>query len=280
MLTIETKEKLNSIIKELLKEKVILAFSGGVDSSLLLKLFAMNRENKDDVIAVTFNSTLQPKDDLDITKKLADEEGVELIIDTIDQITDPNVVNNRVDRCYHCKHNLFSGLVKIKEKLQYGYVVDGSNMDDFKVYRPGKKALKELKVVSPLLEAGFTKAMVREYAKELGVKVHSRPSAPCLATRFPYNEKIDFSKFPMIEAAENYLKDLGFAVNRVRVYGDLTRIEILKEQFMDFFGHSDEIVAKFKEIGFKYVNLDMQGFRSGSMDEVLDDEQKAKFTSI
>ncbi len=272
----ENKEKLNKRIKELLEDKFVLAFSGGVDSSLILKLASDLREEENDVVAIMYNTNTTPDGDLDNAQNLANEMEVKLEVVNIDVFDNEHIKNNTIDRCYHCKSFLFDQAFKLKDKLGYKYVVDGSNLDDNKVFRPGVKALNDKGVVSPLKECGFTKEMVRAYAKELGVSVYKRPSAPCLATRFPYNQLIDTSKFEAINKAEVYLKDLGLRNVRVRVYGDNTRIEVDREDFDIVFEKVDEINEKLKNLGFKYVNLDLAGYRSGSMDEVVSKEDKLK----
>lgn len=274
--TLETskKEKLNNILKDLLKEKMVLAFSGGVDSTLILKLAADLRENRDDVVAMTFVTEFSPKDELEECKRLAAEMDVDLRVAKVSIMDNENLINNVPYRCYYCKNGLFENCFKLKNDLGYGYVVDGTNTDDYKVFRPGIKALQDLGTRSPLYEAGFSKDEVRAYSKELGVVTYKKPSKPCMATRFPYNSKIDLEKLAMIEEAENYLEKLGFSDNRVRVYGDNTRIEVKPDKLNEVIAHREEIVEKFKELGFIYINIDLEGYRSGSMDEVLDNKIK------
>ncbi|MGP1567407.1 MAG: ATP-dependent sacrificial sulfur transferase LarE [Peptoanaerobacter stomatis] len=256
-------------MKSLTDKKVVVAFSGGVDSSLVLKT-AIDVSSANDVYAITFDTLLSPKNDIDITKKLAEDFGVRLEVVQTNEIEDEKILYNDKQRCYYCKKNLFENAIKLKEKLGFGYVLDGSNADDANVYRPGRKALKELGIISPLEKTGMSKNEVRQLAKKLGIKVHNRPSSPCLMTRFPYNKKVDISIFPKIDEVENYLKSLGFDNNRVRLYGDVTRIEVDVDKFPLFFEKRLEIIKKFKETGFVYVNLDIEGFRSGSMDIVID----------
>ena len=261
-------EGLFGYIKKLADEKVIVAFSGGVDSSLVLKI-AREVTDKSNVMAVTFNTLLHPKNDIEIVKNLAQDFDVTLQIVEINEITNEKILYNDVKRCYYCKKDIFEKIVSLKESLNFAHIMDGSNFDDVFVYRPGKIALKELNVISPLQDMKFTKVEVRELAKKLNISVASRPSKPCMMTRMPYNKKVDMSKFSSLEMAEEYLASLGFANNRVRLYDDITRIEVDVDKFPLFFEKREEIIKKFKDLGFVYINLDMEGFRSGSMDIVI-----------
>ena len=176
---------------------------------------------------------------------------------------------NDVDRCFYCKYELFLRAKQLAANLGAVHVLDGTNKSDLSLYRPGLRALKELGIISPLAKCGFEKSDVRALAAELGISVAARPSAPCLATRFPYNQRLPIDKFPMLDAGERLLKQLGFEICRIRLYGEVTRIEIMPEKFLLFINKRDEIIKELKNIGFKYINLDIEGFRSGSMDEVL-----------
>ena len=265
----EKEERLFEYIKKLADEKVLIAFSGGVDSSLVLKI-AREVTDKSNVMAVTFNTILHPKNDIEIVKNLAQDFDVTLQIVQINEITNEKILYNDVKRCYYCKKDIFEKIVTLKESLNFGHIMDGSNFDDVFVYRPGRQALKELNVISPLQDMKFTKNEVRELAKKLNISVASRPSKPCMMTRMPYNKKVDMSKFSSLELAEEYLASLGFANNRVRLYDDVTRIEVEVDKFSLFFEKRIEIIEKFKDLGFVYINLDMEGFRSGSMDVVIE----------
>jgi tRNA methyl transferase len=267
----EKEQKLFEYIKKFADKKIVVAFSGGVDSSLVLKI-ARETTEKSNVIAVTFNTILHPKNDIKIVKNLAKDFDVDLHIVEINEIKNDKILYNDVKRCYHCKRDIFEKIISLKDSLGFGYIIDGSNYDDCFVYRPGKVALKELGVISPLMDMKFTKKEVRILADKINISVANRPSKPCMMTRMPYNKKVDMSRFSALEIAEEYLSSLGFANNRVRLYDDVTRIEVEVEKIPLFFEKRSEIIKKFKELGFVYINLDMEGFRSGSMDIVIQDK--------
>lgn len=269
--------KLYQIMKDLLKEKIVLAFSGGVDSALLLKIASSLRQDENDVVAMFFKAPSSTEEDLVNAKNLAEEMQVKLYIKDVDIFVDDHITNNEKDRCYHCKSHLFNQAIKLKDDLGYGYVIDGTNTDDHKVYRPGLMALKNLGVVSPLNMAGFSKEMVRALAGELGVSVAKRPSAPCLLTRFPYGTKITPAKLDRLEKAEAFIRDLGFIKFRVRDHSNIARIELEPVDFTKFIDKRDLVIKEFKNLGFSYVTIDLEGFRSGSMDEGLSEEEKKKW---
>ena len=269
--------KLYQIMKDLLKEKIVLAFSGGVDSALLLKIASSLRQDENDVVAMFFKAPSSTEEDLVNAKNLAEEMQVKLYIKDVDIFVDDHITNNEKDRCYHCKSHLFNQAIKLKDDLGYGYVIDGTNTDDHKVYRPGLMALKNLGVVSPLNMAGFSKEMVRALAGELGVSVAKRPSAPCLLTRFPYGTKITPAKLDRLEKAEAFIRDLGFIKFRVRDHSNIARIELEPVDFTKFIDKRDLVIKEFKNLGFSYVTIDLEGFRSGSMDEGLSEVEKKKW---
>ena len=270
-------KKLYQIIKDLLKEKIVLAFSGGVDSALLLKIATDLRQDENDVVAMFFKAPSSTEEDLVNAQALAKEMQVNLYIKDVDIFVDDHITNNEKDRCYHCKSHLFKQAIDLKNELGYGYVIDGTNTDDHKVYRPGLMALKNLGVVSPLNMAGFSKEMVRALASELGVSVAKRPSAPCLLTRFPYGTRITPAKLDRLEKAEAFIRDLGFIKFRVRDHSNIARIELEPADFIRFIDKKDQVIREFKKLGFSYVTLDLEGFRSGSMDEGLSEEEKKKW---
>jgi len=254
---------LQDFINTLADDGACIAFSGGVDSSLILKIAADTGKK---VHAVMFRTNLHPAGDEPEARKLAAEMGVDITVIEIDEFSNPDILKNPVDRCYLCKKMLFTELTEFAKNNAYKVIIDGTNADDHKEYRPGIKALEELGVVSPLAELGITKDEVREYAKELGIRVHNKPSSPCMATRFPYNTDITKEDLQKVESAEDYLKECGLKVCRLRVHSDIARIEVREEDFEKVIINRKSIAKEFKKIGFTYITLDIEGFRSGSMD--------------
>jgi uncharacterized protein len=259
--------KLSQTMKEYVGEGICVAFSGGVDSSLLLKMACEEgKRSGQSVLAVTFETKLHPHGDLDEARDMASSFGAVHKIIEIDEFADPEIMQNPVDRCYRCKNLLFQTLIRYAHKEGYHYIMDGSNFDDLKAYRPGMKALKELGIHSPLLELKITKEEIRALASDLSVNSSNKPSAPCLATRLPYGDKLDFVILERIDKGEKFIRDLGFYNVRLRLHKDILRIEIDKKDLVKFIKQSDSVIEKLKEFGFLYVTLDLEGFRSGSMD--------------
>ena len=264
-------EKLKMNIQELVKDGACIAFSGGVDSSLILKIATdAGKEFGVDVHAVTFETKLHPVSDVQVSRNVAKEMGAVHTIIKVDEFENIELLNNPVNRCYICKKMLFESLFEVAKNNNLKYVIDGTNADDHKVYRPGIKALSELGVISPLAELSISKAEVREFAKDLSISVASRPSAPCMATRLPYNTEIRFELLKRIEEGEEIIKGLGFSIIRLRIHGEIARIEVPKEDFTKFMTCKDLVVSKLKNLGFSYITLDLEGFRSGSMDINID----------
>ncbi|ONI44301.1 TIGR00268 family protein [Candidatus Epulonipiscioides gigas] len=260
-------EQLENFIRRLIPKGVVIAFSGGVDSSLLLKVASIEgKKIGADVYAVTFETKLHPQADLEIAKQIAKNTEVIHDIIFIDELTKTEILKNPIDRCYHCKRFLFEELIKYAKQHNLKYIIDGTNVDDLSQYRPGIKALNELGIISPLAQLKIDKATVRKYAKKLGLNVHNRPSAPCLATRIPYNIKLDMEILKNIDKAETFLKELGFVKNRVRLHKNIIRIEVDRKDIYAIMECSDKIIKYFKGLGFLYITLDLEGFRSGSMD--------------
>lgn len=263
----ENTTRLLDYMKNICSSDVCVAFSGGVDSSVILKAAceAASLFGKK-VYAVTFETRLHPKADLPEAKRVAKEAGALHHVIYVNELDNPAILNNPVDRCYICKKYLFEHLLAFAREKGIDTVLEGNNADDLLVYRPGTRAVRELGVLSPLAELGITKAQVREMAAEMGLSCASRPSSPCLATRLPYGTEISFELLEKVDAGERWMQQQGFAVVRLRVHGDILRIEVEKERFADLLAKSQDIICKMKELGFAYITLDMEGFRSGSMD--------------
>ncbi len=262
-----TFHKLSDYLEQHIREGIGIAFSGGVDSSLLLKLACdVGRRNGHKVLAITFETKLHPHGDLEEARAMALHFGAEHKVIEVDEFSDPKIMYNPEDRCYRCKKLLFQTLIREAKEAGYQYLIDGTNYDDLSAYRPGMKALKELGIHSPLLELEITKAQIRSLAAELAISSSDKPSAPCLATRLPYGTRLDFDILERIDQGEQYIKAYGFYNVRLRLHGDILRIEIDKGDFDRFMDCRESVIRKLKELGFLYITLDLEGFRSGSMD--------------
>ncbi|WMJ89679.1 ATP-dependent sacrificial sulfur transferase LarE [Anaerocolumna sp. MB42-C2] len=260
-------EKLEQLMIHNMSAGICLAFSGGVDSSLLLKIACdAGKKMNHPVLAITFETKLHPHGDLAEAKALAESFGAVHKVIEVDEFADPEIMYNPVDRCYRCKNLLFKTLIKTAEDEDYHYLIDGSNYDDLNAYRPGMRALKELGIHSPLLELQITKKEIRSLSSDLNIVTSTRPSAPCLATRLPYGAALDFNLLERIDLGEKFIKSLGFYNVRLRAHNDILRIEIDKEDFMKFMECQEAVLKRLKELSFVYITLDLEGFRSGSMD--------------
>jgi len=262
----------NDKYKELIKylkglEKVVLAFSGGVDSTFLLK--AAKEALGDNIKAVTILSPYIPRWEIAEAKDLVKDLGVNHEI--VEAPIIDSIRYNPEDRCYLCKTAVFTKIIDIAKKQGYNYVIDGTNFDDIGDYRPGLRALKELEVKSPLLECKLTKADIRSFSKELGLRTWNKPPYACLLTRIPYGTKLKEDDFTKIENAEKFMMSIGFRTIRVRCHGDLARIEVRREDRSKLFDEKllDSIAENIKKCGFKYVSLDLQGYRVGSFNETI-----------
>lgn len=263
----QKQEMLVKQLKEETKNPVCLALSGGVDSSLLAALIGKcAAENGTKAYGVTFDTVLHPAADMEAARKAAEEGGLLHKVISVNELEFERIKNNPKDRCYICKKGLFQKLKGFAENHGVRTIYEGSNYDDLSQYRPGMKAVKELEISSPLLDHGFTKKEIREWASQLGISSASRPSSPCMATRLPYNEELDLFTLRRIEAAEEALKELGFGVIRVRLHKDVARLEIPVEQFSQAVEQAVLIKNILKALDFRYITLDLEGFRSGSMD--------------
>lgn len=261
------RETLRHFIEEKAKTPVCIAFSGGVDSSLILKL-ACDAAKKTGmpVYAVTFHTMLHPACDLEIAERVAKELGAIHKIINVNEMELEAIRTNPENRCYICKHHLFATLLEFAKEEGIPCVMDGTNESDLHVYRPGIQALRELGVVSPLAQCGLGKKDVKSFAADLGISVASRPSMPCMATRLPYGTSFDMEVLKRIEKGEDYLRSVFGGNVRLRLHGDIVRIEVDADKFEKAIDKRQEICDTLKAMGFIYITLDLEGFRSGSMD--------------
>jgi pyridinium-3,5-biscarboxylic acid mononucleotide sulfurtransferase len=260
---------------------VVIGFSGGVDSTLLLAC-AKEVLGQDNVLAVIGISETYPERELAEAMRLADLIGVTYRTVRTEETDVLKFQENPPDRCYYCKTELFSKLEPIRELVGFASVIDGTNLDDLGEFRPGTRARTEQEVVSPLADAGLTKAEIRELSRKRGLPTSEKPSFACLSSRFPYHTSIDKDKLKRIDAAENLMYDLGFNVVRVRYHDDKTaRVEIGVKEFAKLLNDTVRLAALegLKQLGFVYITLDLQGFRSGSMNEVLTEDEKQSYLS-
>ena len=251
-------EDVKLYLENLKKQGLCLAFSGGIDSALLLYLCQdLN------ITAVTFMAFFKTEEEIDFTKSFCKKYGVPHEIIEFAPLEDAVLKNNPKDRCYLCKKLMFT---KLRDFAAGKVIIDGTNFDDLNVYRPGLKALKELGVLSPFAEFKITKKEIRDYAKNCGIEIFDKPSTPCLATRFPYGTELFEDKIELAAKGERVLKSAGFENCRLRLHNDIARIEIPPEKFIEFLTGKDAITETLKSYGIRYVTLDIEGLRSGSMD--------------
>ncbi len=267
----DPQEKLENL-KEQIRQmgSLAVAYSGGVDSTFLLKV--AHDVLGDRMIAVTARSSTYPEREFGEAKDFAKKIGVRHLIILSEELDIEGFSDNPVDRCYHCKRELFRKILDVARQNGMKYVADGSNVDDMGDYRPGMKAVTELGVVCPLKDAGMGKDEIRILSRQMNLPTWDKPAFACLASRVPYGQKITMEKLDVIDRAEQFLMDLGFRQVRVRHHGDVARIEVPADERSKFFdtGLMDRIHAKFRELGFAYAALDLKGYRTGSMNEVID----------
>jgi len=271
MLSEELNAKVKIIESDLrARGSVLVALSGGVDSSVVAAL--AKRALGDKVVAVTANFASLPPGELEDAKRIAGELGIKHRVEEVDVLKNPNFTRNPPDRCYHCKKEMVWMMRRVGEEEGVNAIVDGTNVDDLKNHRPGALALEEGEIRSPLAEADVTKAETYAIAEMLGLSTTHKPSMSCLSSRFPYGEKITAEGLRRVAEAEEFLKKLlGGRRLRVRHHGELARIEVGREERRLFFDAKlmDRAVGKLQTLGFTYVTLDLKGYRSGSMDEIL-----------
>ena len=244
-------------------DRLCVAYSGGVDSDLVMNV--AHEVLGDNAIAVIGDGIMLSRKDFKDAERLAKKAGIKYYIVKTDAFAIKEFKFNDRKRCYYCKKNIMGGVIAKAKELGFNTVADGKNADDGKVYRPGAQAAHELGIVSPLFEAGMTKADIRAAAKQMGLETWNKASNSCLAARFPYDTELTEENFAMVEKAELYIAEKGIPSGRVRLHGDIARIEIPKDRFDDFMADK-ELIENIKKVGFRYITLDLEGFRSGSMD--------------
>jgi len=252
--------KLNSILKEL--DSFVVAFSGGVDSSFLLH--RAHKVRKSNIVAITIRTPYIPAREIDEAIEFTKKYG---ITHKILDLPFPEIIrSNPIERCYLCKKTLFNELLAFAQANNYKNIIDGTNADDIGDFRPGMRALKEMNIRSPLMESGMTKRDIRELSRNEGLDIWDKPAMACLLTRVPYDTEIKEGMLRMIEQAENMLFEKGLPGTRVRVHGDIARIECLPGYFEKIIHNPERehIIANLKKIGFRYISLDLEGYRTGS----------------
>lgn len=259
------------LIKEMLSSKssALVAFSGGVDSSTLAAL--AHNALGDNALAITINMHSLPAGELEMAKVIAREIGIRHKVLDFDEFTIPGFVENSSNRCYHCKRAILGVLIGVADEEGYEIVIEGTNITEIQGRRPGMQAVEEISehVISPFLQFSVSREEIIQMAAYMGLSVARKPSSPCLASRIPYGQRITREGIERVRSAEQYLSTIGFSQFRVRYHGDIARIEVTSPDFTTVLKRRDEIVNELKRFGFHYVVLDLEGFRSGSLDEVI-----------
>jgi uncharacterized protein len=263
-------ELLGEIIKSM--DKLLIAYSGGVDSAFLA--LRARQELGDQMLAVIASSETFPSREFNAGIEIAKEYDIPLRTTEVSEFTNENFVKNAPDRCYHCKSGLYEHLIPLAKNMGYDYICNGANMDDQGDYRPGMTAAVEKGVRSPLQEAGLFKEEIRFLSKQMGLRTWDKPSFACLSSRIPYGTRITQKAIDQLDLAEIFLHSLGLYQVRVRHHEKIARIEIMPEEFPKVMKHHETIDKELKNIGFSYVTLDLQGYRTGSMNETLVQQSK------
>ena len=267
----EKYEKLNELIRPL--DRVVVAFSGGVDSTLLLKV-CIDALGHDNVLAFIGTSPVHPERETQAAINVAQRLGADYIVMSTTEMKNTSFTSNPRERCYHCKSGLLDQVWEVALARGFTHIVEGSNLDDEGDFRPGSRAVAEKKVASPLRAAGLTKQEIRELSRTLNLPTHDKPSFACLASRIPYGTTITRDILKQVELAEEYLKGLGLRQVRVRYHGDVARVEVEDKDIATIIERRVEIYARLSALGFTYVTLDLKGYRSGSLNEPKSEVEK------
>jgi len=263
--TLQKLDRLREKLRDM--KRVAIAFSGGVDSSFLLAVG--HDELGDNAVAVTAVSPTYPQEEYKDAQRFTKTLGSPHIIIQTKELQNKDYAKNPQNRCYYCKKELFMQMKQVANQHHIPHILDGSNADDSKDYRPGSLAIKELGVKSPLKDVGLTKQEIRDLSKQMNLHTWDKPPLACLASRFPYGEPITEARLNQVYTAERFLHSLGLKHIRVRYHQDIARIETEPKEFKNIVRNAQRIIKKFKALGFTYITLDLQGYRTGSLNEVL-----------